>query len=166
MKRLILLRHAKSSWVNPDLGDFERPLNKRGQRSAKALGKWLRHSDWHPDHILCSTARRTRETFEGMRIDSEPELRQELYHASAAQMLDMIRAADAETLMVIGHNPGTAQLAHELVSETPAHVRFADYPTGSLLVAEFEIEKWSKLAPGSGRALHFLTPHDLAEGKD
>ncbi|MDV7142583.1 histidine phosphatase family protein [Tropicimonas sp. TH_r6] len=165
MKRLILLRHAKSSWVNPDLGDFERPLNKRGQRSAKALGKWLRQTEWLPDHVLCSTARRTRETFERLHIDSSPELLEDLYHASAARMLETIRTAEAETLMVIGHNPGTAQLAHSLVAVAPDHPRFADYPTGALLVAEFDIGKWSKLASGSGRVLHFLTPHDLAESK-
>lgn len=163
MKRLILLRHAKSSWVNPDLDDFDRPLNKRGKRSAKALGKWLRGTDYAPELTLCSSARRTRETWEGLALGGEPELRDDLYHASPDRMLAVLKATEAATVLMIAHNPGIAALAHHLVAEAPQHARFADYPTGTLLAVEFELKKWSKLSPGTGRVLDFLTPHDLTD---
>lgn len=163
MKRLILLRHAKSSWVNPDLDDFDRPLNKRGRRSAKALGKWLRDSGHAPGQILCSAARRTRETWEELKLPGMPELRQDLYHATAEGMLAALRAAEAQCVLLIGHNPGIAQLAQSIVSEAPDHGRFGDFPTGSLLIADFEIKKWGKIAPHSGNVAAFLTPHDLIE---
>lgn len=163
MKRLILLRHAKSSWVNPDLNDFDRPLNKRGKRGAKALGKWMRKSGWKPDKSLCSSARRARETWEGLMIDGEPELLNDLYHASPATMLKVLAGNEAETILMIGHNPGISQLAGELAAEPPDHARFADFPTGALLIAEFEIEQWSKITPHSGNVVTFLTPHDLVD---
>lgn len=166
MKHLILLRHAKSSWVNPDLDDFDRPLNKRGKRSAKALGEWLRAEGWQPDLVLCSAARRTRETWEGLGLPGEPVLRKDLYHAMPEGMLAILRAATAQTILLIGHNPGIAALAQDLVREAPQHPRFSDYPTGALLVAGFELKKWSKLGARSGEVKAFLTPHDLAAGEE
>lgn len=163
MKTLILLRHAKSSWVNPDLGDIDRPLNKRGKRGAKALGKWLRKSPWQPDRVLCSSARRTRETCDALGLEAAAELRDDLYHASASAMLEILRQQDGAQVMVIAHNPGIASLAHSLVASAPDHPRFADYPTGSLLVAQFDISALSQLEPGIGRVESFLTPHDLVE---
>ncbi|PRY21145.1 phosphohistidine phosphatase [Aliiruegeria haliotis] len=165
MKTLILLRHAKSNWVNPDLEDIDRPLNKRGKRSAKALGKWVRKSPWTPDKVLCSTSRRTRETWEGLSLEGTPELRDDLYHASPDAMLDVIRKTEGDVVMLIAHNPGIAALAHELVAEAPSHSRFSDYPTGSLLVVEFDVKKLGKIALGSGSVRAFLTPHDLVDQK-
>lgn len=163
MKHLILLRHAKSSWVNPELEDFDRPLNKRGKRSARALAKWFRESDWKPDQVLCSSARRTRETWEELDLAGTPELRDDLYHAGADRMLKALRHAEGKTVLLIGHNPGIAALAHVLVSTPPDHSRFDDFPTGSLLVADFDIKKFAKLAPGTGEVREFLTPHDLTD---
>ncbi|SDL09069.1 SixA phosphatase family protein [Aliiruegeria lutimaris] len=163
MKRLILLRHAKSGWVNPELNDLDRPLNKRGKRGAKALGKWLRGTEYRPDQILCSTARRTRETWEGLGLEGEPELLDALYHAGPDAMLEALKAAKGATVMMIGHNPGIAMFAHELVETPPEHSRFGDFPTGATLVAGFDIKKWSKLEPRKGKVLEFLTPHDLID---
>lgn len=163
MKRLILLRHAKSGWLNPDLEDFDRPLNKRGQRSVRALGKWLRDAGYMPDQVLCSSARRTRETWEGLELEGEPELRLDLYHASAAALFEAVKTSDEGTVMVIGHNPGLGVLAHELVGEMPDHPRFADFPTGAVLVADFPIERWADIKPGSGRAAAFVVPQDLID---
>ncbi|RYH08967.1 histidine phosphatase family protein [Tropicimonas sp. IMCC6043] len=166
MKRLILLRHAKSSWVNPELDDIDRPLNKRGKRSAKALGHWLRSNHARPEQVFCSSARRTRETWEELKLPGEPELRHDLYHASPDTMMDVLRTAEARCVMMIGHNPGIALLAQTIVAEAPEHARFGDFPTGSLLIADFGIKKWTKLTGHSGSVVTFLTPHDLIETAD
>ena len=163
MKRLILLRHAKSGWLNPDLEDFDRPLNKRGQRSVRALGKWLKDKGYKPDEVLCSSARRTRETWEGLELEGEPELRLDLYHASAGILLEALKAPNAQTVMMIGHNPGLGLLAQELLAEPPDHPRFADFPTGALLVADFPIERWADIEPGSGHAIAYVVPQDLID---
>ncbi|WP_068118478.1 SixA phosphatase family protein [Tropicimonas marinistellae] len=163
MKQLILLRHAKSSWVNPELDDFDRPLNKRGKRSAKALGKWLRKNERTPDHVLCSAARRARETWEELKLPGDVALRDDLYHASPETMLTALRGTRGRCILMIGHNPGIAALAHDLVAEPPAHPRFADYPTGSMLILDFDIKKWLGAAPKLGHVQEFLTPHDLVE---
>ncbi|SFD10533.1 SixA phosphatase family protein [Tropicimonas isoalkanivorans] len=163
MKHLILLRHAKSSWVNPELNDIDRPLNKRGKRSAKALGKWLRNSEWQPDEILCSSARRARETWEALKLAGEADMRPVLYHATPETMLDALRGATGETVLMIGHNPGIAAFAQDMADAAPDHPRFTDYPTGALLVLAFDVATWSEVQPQQGKPRQFLTPHDLAE---
>ncbi|MFV0334873.1 MAG: SixA phosphatase family protein [Tropicimonas sp.] len=163
MKRLILLRHAKSSWVNPDLDDFDRPLNKRGKRSARELGKWLREAEHRPGQVLCSAARRARETWEGLALEGAPELRQDLYNAPSEGLFDALRAAEAPVVMLIAHNPGIAAFAHEILAAPPDHARFADYPTGALLVADFPVGEWSEVRAATGRAVVFVIPQDLAD---
>ncbi|MFV0359714.1 SixA phosphatase family protein [Tropicimonas sp.] len=166
MKHLILLRHAKSSWQNPDIDDFDRSLNKRGKRGARALGAWVQQSEWVPDQVLCSSARRTRETWEEMGLEGAPDLRDELYNADTAALLDALRKARGDTVLLIGHNPGIARLAHLLVAARPDHPRFDDFPTGSLLVADFDIDSFAALQPETGVVRDFLTPHDLTDGGD
>lgn len=163
MRRLILLRHTKSSWASPDTEDVDRPLNKRGKRSAKALGKWLRSHALVPDTTLCSSARRTRETWDGLALPGPVELRDDLYEATTETLLTAIREAEAETLLVIGHNPGIAELAQRVLAEAPTHERFTDYPTGALTIATFDIDSFAALEPDTGTLEHFLTPHDLIE---
>lgn len=162
-KRLILIRHAKSSWADPGMPDAERPLNRRGQRAAMALGGWLREAGHRPDQILCSPALRTRETCALLALEPEPEIRPALYHASPETMLDCLRAATGRCVAMIGHNPGIAAFAAALVAAPPAHARFADYPTGATLVAEFDIDDWRRVAPGTGRVIDFLTPRELTD---
>lgn len=166
MRHLILLRHAKSSWVNPDVEDFDRPLNKRGKRSAKALGKWIRSNPWQPDEILCSAARRARETCEGLKLPVGADLRQDLYHAEPGTMLEVLRNANGKTVLMIGHNPGIAAFAHLLAETPPDHPRFTDYPTGALLVLGFDTKNWAKVSPHSGVVETFVTPHDLEPSGD
>ncbi len=165
MKHLILLRHAKSSWANPEQDDFDRPLNKRGKRGARALGKWLRATGIAPQTILCSSARRARETWEGLELSGAPFFNEDLYHANADQILEKIRSskADGKWMMVIGHNPAIGTLAKNLLVTPPEHPRFGDFPTGALLVADFDVKSFAKIVPASGTARHFLTPHDLVE---
>ena len=162
MKTLLLLRHAKSSWANPKIEDFDRPLNKRGKRAAADIGAWLRAEGWTPDEILCSAARRTRETCERMKTDCAPTLLEDIYEAPPGQLLAAVQGARGETVMMVGHNPGIGALAQYLARETPQHPRFGDYPTGALTILRFDLEDWADIQPGSGDVVTFLTPHDLA----
>ncbi|WGW05260.1 SixA phosphatase family protein [Tropicibacter oceani] len=162
MKRLILMRHAKSDW-SFNLEDHARPLNTRGVKSAKALGDWLRRTGTLPDEVLCSDAARTRETLKLLGIDAPIRFDADLYLAEPERMLDRLRDATGDTVLLIAHNPGICALAHDLLAAEPDHDRFDTYPTGATLVAQFDIDSWETLEPGTGRALDFVIPHDLIE---
>ena len=161
MKELILMRHAKSDWGSPLLRDHARPLNKRGQRSATALGDWLRAQDLMPDQILCSSSARTQETCARLRLPLSPELHDALYLAEIPIMLRVLRGATGARVLMLGHNPGIAEFAASLVAMPPAHERFDDYPTGATLVVRFEIEDWADLTTGTGKVQHFVIPREL-----
>lgn len=160
MPRLILMRHAKSSWSDPTWQDFDRPLNKRGRASAKAMGDWLRARGYLPDDILCSSAERTGETCLRLALETKPTYTRALYHAESPAILGLIRKANAETLLVIGHNPGFADFASRIVAEAPNHQRFLDFPTCATLVAEFD-GPWADLNWGTAHVLDFVIPREL-----
>jgi len=162
MRHLLLLRHAKSSWANPDIEDIDRPLNKRGKRAAADLGKWLREARWIPDEVLCSAARRTRETCDRLKLDTEPTLREDIYEAPPGALLAAVQGARGSRVLMVGHNPGIGALAQILAAEKPRHTRFDDYPTGALTILRFDLDNWAEIQPGSGEVVAFLTPHDLA----
>lgn len=163
MKRLILMRHAKSDWDDPALPDHDRTLNKRGRRAASALGDWLRANGLVPDQILCSSATRIQETCARLALPLEPEIQRALYLAEAPAMLRALHAAHGDTVLMIGHNPGIAELAGTLLVTRPAHDRFDDYPTGATLVAEFDIDTWRDLQTRTGHATAFVIPRELTE---
>jgi phosphohistidine phosphatase len=163
-KTLILMRHAKSSWNAPAMRDHARPLNTRGQRSARALGDWLRTQAWTPDEVLSSSSQRTRETFAGLHIDAPARFTNDLYHAGPEQIRQVLAQANGEMVLILGHNPGIAEFAEELVQSPPDHERFLDYPTGATLVVRFEIERWEQIQPGTGQVLDFIVPRDLMAG--
>lgn len=160
-KRLILTRHAKSSWANSVLDDHARPLNGRGRVSAKAVGDWLRAKGYLPDQVLSSSSARTRETFARMCIPCDARFLDGLYHAAPGQMLDILRQATGDTVLMLGHNPGIGWFAQELVSVAPPHPRFYDYPTCATLVADFDIRDWSQLGTGQGTPVDFVIPREL-----
>ncbi len=159
--RLTLMRHAKSAWDAPAPSDHERPLNNRGQRSAAALGDWLRTRGWLPDEVLCSTAVRTRETLAGLQVDAPVQFIKALYHAAPDTLLGALQQVRTNNVLIIAHNPGIAICAGALVSTPPVHDRFDDFPTGATLVMEFPIDSWAKLVPGTGTALDFVVPREL-----
>lgn len=169
MRRLILIRHAKSGWDNPLLADHDRPLAPRGRRAAPLVGRWLRQAGFLPVTALVSTARRTRETWELIAPCLPPaEVRPEpgLYAAAAGTILSTIREAGepAETLAVVGHNPGIGDLAGLLAREAPTHPAFTKFPTAATLVLEFEMPLWSDLRAGTGQVAGFVVPRDLESG--
>lgn len=161
MKKLILMRHAKSSWDNPTLDDHARPLNGRGRVSADAMGDWLRNRKYTPDQALVSDSARTRETFVRLGFICDTSFESALYHASAQGMQKVLKTAKGNCILMLGHNPGMAEFAESLVSESPDHIRFFDFPTCATLVATFDIGDWSELRVNTGTALDFAIPREL-----
>jgi len=163
MKRLILMRHAKSDWSAGISSDHDRPLNPRGRRAAAALGDWLRDMDLAPDQVLSSSSVRTRETI--VRLDLAPgtdvQFDRNLYLADQMTILHALRAARGETVLMLGHNPGIGVFAETIVSASPAHPQFRQYPTGATLVADFGIDDWGQADWGLANARHFVVPRAL-----
>lgn len=160
MGRLILMRHAKSSWDDPFMDDHDRPLNKRGRASAQVLGDWLRDVGALPDLVLCSTSARTRETLTRLNVTADVRFEAGLYHAGPAKILSILQRADAPSVLILAHNPGIAECAERIVAAPHSHPRFVDYPTGATLIADFE-QPWSQTDWGRGRVKDFIIPRDL-----
>lgn len=163
MPVLILTRHAKSDWSHDDLSDHARPLNARGTTAAPLIGQALAARGLCPDQVLCSSATRTQQTWDGI-ASALPEAAptekiHSLYHAAPDVMLDILREATGSCVAMIGHNPGIAALAGALVDAAPDHPRFSHFPTGATLIAE--IDSWAALMPGQARAVDFFIPRDL-----
>lgn len=158
--RLILIRHCKSDWET-GVDDHDRPLNRRGQDAATALGKWMAANDLRPDLWLVSSALRTRATALGMREAAGDEspltTMAELYHATPGRIITAAKEAKADCLAIVGHNPGIGRTAALMAREPAPHGRFADYPTGAVTVLGFE--GW--LDEGEGTITHFVVPRDL-----
>lgn len=161
--RLILVRHAKSSWDTPALSDHDRPLNKRGRASARAIGDWLRTENLLPDQILTSTAQRTLETCALMGLSTAPQADRSLYLAGADTLLRALQQASGQCVMLLGHNPGIGELAERLATALPAHPRFLDYPTGATTLFDFSPDSWKDISYGSGKVKRFIFPRELLQ---
>ena len=155
------MRHAKSDWsANGD--DHDRPLNERGMKSAPAMGQWLHDMGWLPGEILCSTATRTRQTLDLLNVpDASTRFERALYLAEAEDMIGAIQTAEADTVLVLGHNHGIAECAHRLVANWPEHPRFMDYPTCATSVIHFDVEDWSLVTEGVGVCDAFSIPREV-----
>ncbi len=171
MRRLLLLRHAKSSWEDRALDDHDRPLAPRGKRAAKRMGKYLVQHGPAPSLALCSSARRTRETLERLiaTFHRPPEVvhARELYLASLEEMLGRIRqVSDSHAvLLVVGHNPTTQALALHLCGrgDRAARARMrAKISTGALAELCFDAVGWAGIEPASGELRAFRTPKELS----
>lgn len=160
MKRLILMRHAKSDW-SAEGEDIDRPLNNRGRKSAAALGGWLRDQDILPDETLCSSAMRTRETLQLLDLPGKARFETALYLAEPIVMMDVLHSAEGDTVLMLAHNPGIAMLAESLLAEPPEAPEFHAYPTGSTLVAQFQTHSWNKVRERMGSMEHFTFPRAL-----
>ncbi|NBD29179.1 MAG: histidine phosphatase family protein [Alphaproteobacteria bacterium] len=163
--RLILIRHAKSSWDDAFADDHARRLNPRGRRAASAIGTWLLGADYLPDLVLSSDSARTTETVERMQASWDNEVPvtyiPALYHAAPLVLLDVLRAAPVSRVALVAHNPGIADFASTMAAEPPGHSKFHQYPTCATTILDFDIPKWSDAAPGSGRVVDFVVPRDL-----
>lgn len=161
MKTLFLLRHAKSSWKDPDLADFERPLNERGRKAAELVGRFIDQENVHLDLIIGSPAVRARQTIELLLRSAKRsvELRfdQLIYEASPARLLEIISQIEDErkSVLLVGHNPGMEELLALLVGGEQ-HM-----PTASLAKVLLHSKKWDKVPGGKGELDSFVKAKDL-----
>lgn len=169
-KILLLLRHAKSSWSAPAESDFERPLNRRGERSAAVVGIMMKQEKIVPDLVLCSSARRTLQTRDIIRPYLPRNCRVEetsrIYEASVRDIFTVLSELPdtVQEPLLIGHNPGLEQLTLSLCvaagGEELSRVQ-EKFPTGALATIELSIDTWKDIAPGKGQLRHFVAPKDL-----
>lgn len=170
MKRLTLLRHAKSGWDDPVARDFDRPLNRRGERAAVLIGTFARNEAMNFDHLVASPAVRVKETLDnfldgyGRRI--EPLWDRRIYLASSMTLLDVVHdiSDGAEDALMVGHNPGLEDLILDLVP-TEGDTGLRDlveekFPTASLAVLEFPVDRWADAGKGA-MLVSFTRPRDL-----
>jgi phosphohistidine phosphatase len=168
MKTLYLLRHAKSSWDDPGLPDFDRPLARRGRQACAAMADHLESEGIAPEMVLCSPSRRTRDTLAGILDAIPPESRierpDELYGAGAGAILALVNELPdaAGSAMLICHNPGIQAAAAQLAAEgEELNSLRIKYPTGAMATITFPVERWRKIVPGSGELTSFVRPRDL-----
>jgi phosphohistidine phosphatase len=163
------MRHAKSSWDDPDLPDRLRPLAPRGVRAARAMGRHLRAVAVAPDLVLCSPARRAVETWEGVAPgvppDTAVEIDEAIYHAEGDELLARLRDLPSEvgSVLVVGHNPGLQDLAADLVGFGDPALRerlLTKFPTGALATLEVPRE-WHVLKWGAASLVAFVVPREL-----
>ncbi|WP_157431682.1 SixA phosphatase family protein [Actinomadura hibisca] len=155
MPTLIVLRHAKAV-AGLGVVDFDRPLADRGRRDAAATGDWLRAEGLVPVLALCSTAVRTRQTLDLLDLKTEVSHEARLYDNEPEIVLDLVRQTgdDVGTLLVVGHNPSTHQVVHDLTGDAPE-----SFPTCALAVIELTAP-WAETWPGGGALTTFRTPKD------
>lgn len=153
MKSLLVLRHAKSSWKNVNLADFERPLNKRGENDAPRMGELLRREGIVPDLIISSAAERAVQTAEAVALacgyESEIQTTRRFYHASPKDYIELINNAPDEynRIMIVGHNPGMESLVEELTGE------WVRMPTAALVQIALKMSLWSQLTLDSSEVI-------------
>ena len=173
MRRLMLLRHAKAV-ASARGGDIERPLAPRGRAAVPVLGAYLAAETLLPDLALVSPARRTHETWDLLAPSLGPtpmRIEPRIYEAPSERLLAVVQETDADvrTLLMIGHNPGFAELAVSLVGHGDRYAfarMMQKFPTAGLAVIDLPVEDWRDAAPRSGRLDRFVTPKSLGGDDD
>lgn len=161
MKRLYILRHAKSSWTDTDLADIDRPLNERGLRAAPFMGRFMAENGYLPDIILSSPARRARETAElvksGAGFSADIRFDDRIYEASPGTLLQVISDLDdvCSSALVVGHNPGIEGLIRQLTGQ------IEPMPTAALAVIDLKAHSWRNAGPSTGRVVDIARPKAL-----
>jgi len=161
MKNLIIVRHCKSSWKDPSLSDFDRPLNKRGNIDGELMSNYLREKEKKIDKLILSTSIRTRLTskyfIEKIHFNSISYL-DELYHASYSEIIKIISKIENNfnNIMVIGHNPGLTELINHFTD-----MRIYNIPTTGIIKVEFKEAKWSKITENKGKIVYKKFPKEL-----
>lgn len=161
MKTLILLRHAKSSWDDLSVADFDRTLNKRGRESAPRMGEYFKEKNIDADLVLCSPARRTKQTcelfLEKAKLECQVHYDKRIYEADIAELLEVL--ADVEephrTVLMIGHNPGMSDLQEFLTG------RFEEFPTACMAQVTLSAPIWKEIKPRSGKLDWIARPKEI-----
>jgi phosphohistidine phosphatase len=165
MLHLTLMRHAKSGWDDPTLDDHDRPLNDRGLQSAVNLGGWLNSKSLSFDTVLCSSAKRTRQTLDSVSqsviLPDDTQFLPSIYLASAEQMLEILSSASGNSVLIVGHNPGIASLAEMFAAQAPYHPQWSHYPSGATTVMKFTQTSWADIKPDTATVEAFIVPREL-----
>lgn len=165
MKILGLLRHAKSDWGASDKRDFDRGLNARGRRGAALIGAHVRQLGLKWDLLLASPAERVKQTLEAAGIGLPPRYDDRLYLASPEMIIEVLREAQSDAVLVAGHNPGLGDMVFDLIAPESENMLFdeakAKFPTATFAVFELAIQDWADLRPDCGKLTHFARPRDL-----
>lgn len=160
MKTLYVLRHAKSSWDDRSLSDFQRPLNKRGNRTAPFMGELMSNKNFIPQTIISSPAERAQETASLVKraahFDAEIQFNQGIYESSTHNLLYILGGIDDEysSALIVGHNPGFEGIVEALGGE------YQRMPTAALAVIDLNIESWSEAKPNCGTLREILRPKE------
>jgi len=170
MKRLALLRHAKSSWDDAALDDFNRPLNERGWNAARRIGRELKQRSLEFDLVLSSPAARTRQTIDGLKeeynLAPPVEFDPRLYGASERILLEIVRGLGDKVRapLIVGHNPGLELLVAGLTRDDAKGLRrriAGKFPTAALAIVELPAKRWAEVEPGSGELVDLMLPREL-----
>ena len=170
MRRLMLLRHAKSDWSTPGARDRDRPLSARGREAAPKMGAYMARHALVPDLIVASPATRVGETLDHLlpAFNEPPTIRHDdrLYETGADALLDVIKETpkSVHSLLLVGHNPGLAELASLLMASGDVEARqrlIEKFPTAALAVIDFPLDDWGRLHPKAGRLDRFVVPRAL-----
>jgi phosphohistidine phosphatase len=168
VKRLWLLRHAKSSWDDASLPDRERPLAPRGKRAGEVIAEHVRDANIRPGVIVSSPATRARQTLElvlpGFPNDPEVVYDDAIYTFGEDAIIDRIRELpnDLESAMLVGHNPAFQEAALSLANTGKARDQVrSKFPTGALATLDLDVDAWPEVAPGCGALIEFVTPKSL-----
>lgn len=167
MKRLTIMRHAKSSWAEAGLDDFDRPLNARGREAARRIGAEFRTRGLAFDRVLASTALRVRQTLDGVGETYRAlpiEFSDSLYLATEQKLIEIVRATPDEvgSLLLVGHNPGLEHLVGDLARDDDGGLRnrvIAAFPTAA--VAILELESWARAQSARANLVDLILPREL-----
>lgn len=175
MKRLTVLRHAKSSWKDREIDDFDRPLNGRGRKAARRIGREISERGIHFDFVLASPAARVRQTIDRVTehhpLKAPMHFEPRIYMARVAELIELVRAVpdDMRSVLLVGHNTSAERLVAKLsVDDDRGFRRRVEekFPTAALAGIELAIDKWGDLQPECGRIVELIYPADLAELAD
>jgi phosphohistidine phosphatase len=161
MRTLYLLRHAKSSWKNDELADFERPLAGRGRKASETIGRFLKEKEITFDLVLCSPAVRARETTDlvlrSAKLRADVRYDERIYEATPGRLIDVISQIENEykAVVLVGHNPGMAELLQVVTGQTE------EFPTATLAKIVFKNSKWTEVATRKGTLEWVVRPRGL-----
>lgn len=170
MMKLTILRHAKSSWDDPQLEDFNRPLNPAGWKAARRLGRELKLRKMRFDLVLASTAARVRETLDGLEekydLDAKVCFEPAIYLATEETLLSLVRSLPSEVRfpLIVGHNPGLERLLLTLTNDDERGLRrraAQKFPTAALAVVELPATSWNKVEPATGKIAELILAKEL-----
>lgn len=162
MKTLLLMRHAKSSWKDSGLADYDRPLNRRGRKTAAIMAQWIERQELLPDMIFCSTAVRARQTcellLEEWKTPILPRYLATLYHCPAEQVAEILQRLpdSAERALLIGHNPGLADFLQSVAGYNEK------FPTAALAELAIDVTRWRDVTLQTAmKLIHVWRPREL-----